>query len=127
MLNIKRIAEKTVQLLSQQFPVVTLLGPRQVGKTTLALQIARSIKKDTIRFDLEKPSDYDKMDNAEMLLAGLSDKCVIIDEIQLRPELFSLLRPLVDEKRVPQRFILLGSAKPIIIKAMSESLAGRVA
>ncbi len=124
---IKRRAEKEIKQLTGQFPVTALLGPRQVGKTTLALQVAGSIKKEVVRFDMEKPSDYDKMNNAEMLLASLQDKCVIIDEIQLRPELFSLLRPLVDEKRVPQRFIILGSASPSVVKGVSESLAGRAA
>lgn len=116
-----------MKALTEQFPVTALLGPRQVGKTTLAMQIAGRMKKEVVRFDLEKPSDYDKMNNAEMLLEGLKDKCVILDEIQVRPELFTLLRPLVDEQRVPQRFILLGSASPSIVKGVSESLAGRVA
>ncbi len=122
-----RTAGKEIKILLKQFPVIVLLGPRQVGKTTLVSELVPEIEKDAVWFDLEKPSDYDKMNNAELVLGNLRDKCVIIDEIQLRPELFSLLRPLVDAKREPCRFIILGSASPSIVKGVSESLAGRAA
>lgn len=109
-----------------QFPVVVLLGPRQVGKSTLSKTIAPFIKQEAIYVDLEKPSDQRKLDDAESYLGSLKDRLVVLDEVQAMPELFQLLRPLVDEHRVPGRFLLLGSASPKLVKGVSESLAGRV-
>jgi len=106
--------------------VVAILGPRQVGKTTLAGELRKLIGKKSIMLDMENPDDYLKMDNAGFYLKNFEEYCVIIDEVQIRPELFSLLRVLVDKKRKPARFILLGSADPVIIKGTSESLAGRI-
>lgn len=106
------------------FPAVGIIGPRQVGKTTLAREIAggRAAK----RFDLQRPADAAQLDQAEFLLPGLADQLVIIDEIQLMPELFGRLRPMIDDDRRPGRFLLLGSASPELIRGASESLAGRV-
>jgi uncharacterized protein len=124
---IKRlITERVLESLSF-FPVVGILGPRQVGKTTLARVLEHFLEKPTIYLDLELPGDFQKLADAESYLSQHVEKCVIIDEIQLRPELFSLLRALVDQKRVPARFILLGSASPYIVKNVSETLAGRIA
>jgi predicted AAA+ superfamily ATPase len=109
-----------------QFPVVVLLGPRQVGKSTLAGTIASSAVHNAETLDLEKPSDRRKLEDAESFLGSLNDRTVILDEVQTMPELFQLMRPLVDEHRVPGRFLLLGSASPTLIKGVSESLAGRV-
>lgn len=109
----------------KQFPVVVILGPRQVGKTTLAKTLTDKIKKPSVYIDLELPSDSRKLSDAESFLQMHQDKCVIIDEVQRMPELFALLRALTDMHRVPGRFILLGSASPKLIKGVSESLAGR--
>ncbi|MDP2388313.1 MAG: ATP-binding protein [Bacteroidota bacterium] len=122
---IKRSIEKSLQYSLKHFPVVILLGPRQVGKTTLAKQLAKSVKKASLYFDMELNSDYVKFDDAESFLRQHQDKLIIIDEVQRRPELFALLRALVDIKRVPARFILLGSANPQLVKGVSETLAGR--
>jgi predicted AAA+ superfamily ATPase len=107
-------------------PVIGILGPRQVGKTTLAKEFAKKLKKGSIYIDLEKPSDFQKLAEPELYFQANSGKCIIIDEIQIKPELFKIIRALVDEKRVPLRFILLGSASPEIMRDSSESLAGRI-
>ena len=116
-----------LQKLGKYFPVIGIMGPRQVGKTTLAKQFINYIEKETLLLDLEKPSDYEKLNNPELYLKQHEDKCIIIDEIQIKPELFAILRSLIDENRVPLRFIILGSASPDIIRNTSESLAGRIA
>lgn len=108
-----------------QFPVTALLGARQVGKTTLAKAIAAQ-RKDTVFLDLERSSDLVKLTDPELYLSGHADKLVILDEVQRKPELFPLLRALVDEHRVPGRFLILGSAAPELLRQSSESLAGRI-
>ncbi|REG87061.1 hypothetical protein C8N25_11140 [Algoriphagus antarcticus] len=106
------------------FPAVGLLGPRQVGKTTLVRNLA--LDRDSIYLDLEKASDRAKLKDAELFLKDHADKTVILDEIQLMPELFAELRSLIDEQREPGRFILLGSASPDLIRKSADSLAGRI-
>jgi predicted AAA+ superfamily ATPase len=106
------------------FPAVGLLGPRQAGKTTLVKNL--KLDRESIYIDLEKASDRAKMGDAELFLKENSDKTVILDEIQLMPELFSALRSLIDEQREPGRFILLGSASPDLIRKSADSLAGRI-
>lgn len=108
------------------FPIVGILGPRQVGKTTLAKQLQSSIRKETLYLDLELETDLNRLSDPEAFLKYNQDKCVIIDEVQRMPQLFALLRALVDIDRQPARFILLGSASPEIIKNSSETLAGRI-
>lgn len=108
-------------------PIIGLVGSRQVGKTTLAKYIQKLITKKSIYLDLELHEDWFKLEDAQSYLSGHQDKCVVIDEIQIRPELFALLRALTDQKREPGRFILLGSAAPHIVKLNTETLAGRIA
>ncbi len=108
------------------FPVVSIIGPRQVGKTTLARQIMAEIQKPSIYLDLESPSDLFKLNDAELFLSQHSDYLVVIDEVQHKKELYPLLRALVDQNRIPGRFLLLGSASPELIRHSSESLAGRI-
>lgn len=107
------------------YKVVGILGPRQCGKTTLAHQFARSSPKRTIHFfDLEDPVDLRKLDEPMIALASLSG-IVIIDEIQRKPDLFQILRVIVD--RNPKvRFLILGSASRDLIAQSSETLAGRI-
>ncbi|QGY44615.1 AAA family ATPase [Maribellus comscasis] len=109
------------------FPVVSIIGPRQVGKTTLAKQIITEIQTPSIYLDLERTSDIFKLDNAELFLSQHKDKLVVIDEVQLKKDLYPLLRSLVDEANKPGQFLLLGSASPELIRHSSESLAGRIA
>jgi uncharacterized protein len=109
------------------FPAVAILGPRQVGKTTLAQTIIKSQKKTVHYIDLEKRSQFNLLQaDPENYLSAYSNDCVIIDEIQRMPELFPLLRSIIDEKRKPGRFIITGSASPDLLKGASESLAGRI-
>lgn len=109
------------------FPVVAIIGPRQVGKTTLALQIISDINKPSLYLDLEKHSDLHKLNDAELFFSQHSDKMIVIDEVQYKKELYPLLRSIVDQVRKPGQFLLLGSASPELIRHSSESLAGRIA
>ena len=104
-------------------PVTALLGPRQCGKTTLARLIAE--QEPSTFFDLENPIDIQRLAAPMQTLKDLSG-LVIIDEIQRKPELFELLRVLVDRSDRSVRFLLLGSASPQLVKGVSESLAGRI-
>lgn len=104
-------------------PVTALLGPRQCGKTTLARQVAQ--EQNATFFDLESLPDQRRLQNPEMVLGALSG-LVILDEIQLMPELFKILRVLVDKPGNKVKFLILGSASPVIIKSVSETLAGRL-
>ena len=108
------------------FPVVALLGPRQVGKTTLARKVVRDLP-DSVYLDLERPSDLAKLADPELFLGGHSQGLVALDEVQRRPDLFPVLRALVDEDRRPGRFLVLGSAAPELLRQSAESLAGRIA
>jgi uncharacterized protein len=115
-----------VKGLLQRFPVVAILGARQVGKTTLASQIVAATGKRTTRFDLENPADLARLTDP-MLILQEPTGLVVLDEIQRRPELFSVLRVLADRKPVRTRFLVLGSAAPSLLRQSSESLAGRIA
>ena len=124
---IKRQAQAQISKLLKQFAAVAILGPRQVGKTTLAKQLAAGLKSKAIYLDMEKPADRNRLMDAHSYLQSQQGKCVIIDEVQLMPALFAELRPVIDEYRKPGRFILLGSASPALVKVVSETLAGRIA
>lgn len=104
--------------------VVALLGPRQCGKTTLARQFVPPDSENY--FDLEDPVSLARLSEPMTALSGLRGT-VVLDEIQLDPKLFSILRVLADRKPLPARFLILGSASPSLIKHSSESLAGRLA
>ena len=104
-------------------PVTALLGARQCGKTTLSRMFGKNIK--STYFDLESQPDQRRLQNPELMLGSLQG-IVILDEIQLKPELFNVLRVLVDRPENKARFLILGSASPGIIRNVSETLAGRV-
>lgn len=104
-------------------PVVVLTGPRQCGKTTLARELVP--EDSTNYFDLEDPSHLARLDEPMTALAPLRG-LVIIDEVQLRPQLFPLLRVLADRRDAPARFLILGSASGDLLRQSAESLAGRV-
>lgn len=111
----------------EAFPAIMLTGPRQVGKTTLAHSISEAVGKPVHYLDLENPEHLNILaNNANGYLMALKDHCVVIDEAQVLPALFTYLRPIIDAHRVPGRFILLGSANPTLVKGISETLAGRV-
>ncbi len=111
-------------------PVVALLGPRQVGKTTLALDISAALDKPSHYLDLEMPSDRAKMSDPESYFKRYENTLIIIDEVQRFPDLFEILRGTVDyRKRNGERnaqFLLLGSASRMLLQQTSETLAGRI-
>ena len=115
----------TLESALRRTPVVAILGPRQVGKTTLALELARRRRGPVTRFDLEDPEDLRQLADAKLALGELRG-LVVLDEIQRRPELFPVLRVLADRRPVPARFLVLGSAAPELLRQSSESLAGRI-
>lgn len=114
-----------IEKLFRVHPAVALLGPRQCGKTTLALLYSQSHPQST-RFDLEDPADLLLLENPMLVLSEL-EGLVIIDEVQRKPELFPILRVLIDRHKPGQKFLILGSASRDLIKQSSETLAGRLA
>lgn len=124
---IARYIQDNITEVLETFPAVMLYGPRQIGKTTIAKKIAADFPKKAHYFDLEKESDlYVLKTNSFEFLQNLKDDIIVLDEVQIYPQLLSSLRTIIDEHRVPGRFILLGSADPQLVKGVSESLAGRV-
>ena len=127
LIMLKRRIQKDITKSLKQFPVVGLVGPRQAGKTTLAKMIAGKIDRPVIYLDIESPQDVQKLDDAQLYLQQFQNHLIILDEAQRKPELFPLLRSLIDEDRKPGRFMILGSASPALKRQASESLAGRIA
>ena len=109
----------------QHNPVVAILGPRQCGKTTLALQIVKPLKK-SVYLDLENPADLAKLDDPLAFFSLHKDDLICLDEIQRAPELFTTLRSIVDERGKNGQFLILGSAGRDLIRQGSETLAGRI-
>lgn len=107
-------------------PICAILGARQVGKTTLALQFAKQYPGPVERIDLEDPFQLARLDNPMLTLTAFSDHLIIIDEIQRRPDLFPILRVLVDDPQKKYTFLILGSASRDLIRQSSETLAGRI-
>ncbi|MFK8055039.1 MAG: ATP-binding protein [Saprospiraceae bacterium] len=108
------------------FPAVGLIGPRQVGKTSLALKLGEAIDRPYIYLDLERPQDLRKLDAGEAFFDAVADKLVILDKVQRVENLFPMLRGVIDRDRRPGKFLLLGSASPTILSTGGESLAGRI-
>lgn len=119
------IFSELIEILDE-FPVLGIVGPRQVGKTTIAKLLSKKINKETVFLDLENPRDVSKLTDPLLFFESNQDKCIIIDEVQIKKELFPIIRAVIDQKREPARFILLGSASPELIRDASESLAGRI-
>ncbi len=119
----RALADKIDRLLSM-FPVVAVIGPRQCGKSTLV----RALRPDWKYYDLERPDDYQLVTGDPVAFFALNPDKVIIDEAQQYPDLFRVLRGVVDEQRSKKgRFLLTGSSSPEIVKGITESLAGRIA
>lgn len=126
-MEIRRSAHiRAIRRLLRDYPVVALLGARQVGKSTLARRIAATWRGPTTVFDLEDEVDRRKLDDPGLALRELPG-LVILDEIQHAPDVFRVLRVLADRPRRPARFLVLGSATPALLRQTSESLAGRIA
>jgi len=128
---IPRQIQPHVSRLLELFPAVAILGPRQVGKTTLATELANALGEEALYLDLELPSDRAKLTEPELYLTLHENRLVILDEIHRVPGIFETLRGLVDQRRrknKPARhFLLLGSASMDLLQQSAESLAGRIA
>ena len=125
---IKRQIQSALDNALDRAPAVVLTGPRQVGKTTLALETGR--ERNAIYLDLESPTDLAKVQNFEQFCAFNADRMIILDEVQRVPEIFAPLRGIIDARRREGRkvgqFLLLGSASLDLLRQSSESLAGRM-
>ncbi len=120
---------KELSLLGQllrRYPVVAIVGARQVGKTTLARQLAANHRGPVELFDLENPEDVDRLTDPMLALRHLRG-LVVLDEVQRKPDLFPVLRVLADRPKPPATFLILGSASPELLRQSSETLAGRIA
>lgn len=123
---IGRLLQHDVVAALGQVPAVAILGPRQVGKTTLAHAVAERVGAQTVFLDLERAADLAKLTDPELFLDVHREHLVVLDEIQRRPDLFPCLRVLIDRHRVPGRFLILGSASPALLRQSNETLAGRI-
>ena len=123
---IQRIIKSDVLELIENFPIIGIIGPRQVGKTTFVKELISQINKESVYLDLELPEDLSKLQDPQLYLEQHEEKCIILDEIQRLPGIFNILRALIDRKRQPGRFIVLGSASPHLLRQSSETLAGRI-
>lgn len=122
---IQRKIEDTIHQYLKIFPVVAVLGPRQCGKSTLVKRLSQNWG-DSLFLDLQYDMDLGKLDQPSFFFESNADKIICLDEIQLAPQLFSVLRSVVDKNRQNGKFVLLGSASRDLIQQTSESLAGRI-
>jgi predicted AAA+ superfamily ATPase len=124
MIGIKRNLHHKISDLLEKFPAVAILGPRQVGKTTLAQQVCPEWN----YIDLENPNDYERLLHDPIFYFSQYPQHVIIDEAQAYPEIFNVLRSCIDkERQIKGRFLITGSSSPELLRHTSETLAGRVA
>jgi predicted AAA+ superfamily ATPase len=123
---LKRVAQSIVEQRLAQYPAVAVLGPRQVGKTTLAQAIAAQ-HAGAMLLDMERESDRAAVARPELFFPAHRDRLIVLDEVQHAPHLFASLRPEIDDDRRAGRFLLLGSASGDLLRQSGESLAGRVA
>ncbi len=124
---IKRTKEEEILASLKQNPVTAVIGPRQCGKSTVLKKALSTLAAERpLYLDLERNSDLARLEDPELFLTGNRGRLVCIDEIQRKPDLFPLLRSLVDETGKPGQFLLSGSASPELLRQSSESLAGRI-
>jgi len=119
-----RYLETKINLLLAMFPLVAVIGPRQCGKSTLV----KKIRPDWKYYDLESPDDYQLISSDPVAFFNTHEGNIIINEAQQYPELFKVLRGVIDaDRKTKGRFLLTGSSSPHIVKGITESLAGRIA
>lgn len=121
----RNISEK-VKSYCEIFPVVAIIGPRQSGKTTFVKDYSPRLNKPTVYLDLENTADLDKLENPHLFFSQNKDKCLVIDEVQNKADLFPVIRSFVDQNKQKCNFIILGSARPDLLRQSSETLAGRI-
>src|SRR3972149_3270890 len=112
---IDRMLKSDVLKSLKHFPAIAILGARQTGKTTLAKAVAQQVKRRSLYLDLENPIDREKLHDAYTFLDDNKEKLIILDELQRMPEMFAMLRSLIDRFRKSGRFLLLGSASPHLV------------
>ena len=122
---VKRVAEKELHRALARSPAVAILGPRQCGKSTMAKKVLESVS--AVYLDLQDRVDRNKLSEPELFFDRHRDKLICLDEIQLLPDFFAVLRSEIDRDRAPGRFLILGSASRDLIRQSTESLAGRIA
>ncbi len=122
---IPRHSEESILKAIRNFPVTAVTGPRQCGKSTLVKHLIEK-NPNSIYLDLERPSDLQKLSDAEWFLSSNKGKLICIDEIQRKPDLFPIIRSIVDERNDVGCFLILGSASRDLLRQSSESLAGRI-
>ena len=122
---VKREVTQTIKDRLRHYPAVALLGARQTGKSTLAGMLIKDFK-DAIYLDLERPADLNKLSEPEAFLSRFGDRLICLDEIQRIPDIFPILRGVIDRNQRNGQFLILGSASRDLIKQSSESLAGRI-
>ncbi len=126
-----RLIQTPLSRLLAQFPAVALIGPRQAGKTTLALEWVQTLGAGAVYLDLELPSAQRQLDDPEAFLLAQRNRLVVLDEVQRFPDLFAVLRGVIDIRRrqgeAAGQFLLLGSASGVLLRQAGESLAGRIA
>lgn len=121
-----RTISRTLQSQRKRFPVLGLIGPRQVGKTTLVKNLLSLPVRQTLYLDLELPSDQTLLRDPELFFREHMDKTIVLDEIQWQPGLFPVMRSVIDLHRGNGRFVITGSASPALLKQGAETLAGRI-
>lgn len=121
---INRLNTDKLKKYIDNFPALAILGPRQCGKSTLAKQILKSYN--SIYLDLENPDDLVKLTEPMLFFKQHKEKVICLDEIQRLPEIFTILKAVIDSNNRNSQFVLLGSASPQLLKQTSETLAGRV-
>ncbi|MEN8158083.1 MAG: ATP-binding protein [Bacteroidota bacterium] len=126
MMMIRRSIQDSVVSSMAKNPVTAILGPRQAGKTTLSKEIISAIP-DSMYLDLEKPSDREMLTDPEQFFRVYNRRTICLDEIQLMPDIFSVMRSIIDDDEYKNSFLITGSASPELLRQSAETLAGRIA
>jgi len=122
---IERNITPEIEKFLDNFPVVAIIGSRQTGKSTLAKHLVGK-RPDSIYLDLENPDDLAKLEQPTLFFNQYKDRLICLDEIQRKPEIFQVIRSMVDKNERNGQFLILGSASPDLLKQSSETLAGRI-
>lgn len=122
---IPRFVKNRLKQYIEIFPVTAILGARQTGKTTLVKEFISGIE-NAVYLDIERPSDRNRLADAELFFSSNKNRMICLDEIQLMPEIFPVIRSVADDKALNLKFLITGSASPELLRQSSETLAGRI-